>query len=112
MKTKHVFLAPDVDAAASAVGAFEGANYQATGYYRPQLQCTMFTRSERFCRVCAEAIGEVIDLFFNIAGLLINSLKQLIHFLQGLIDFIDFFTCFSIRKSGVIFINHATVFSN
>ncbi|QNP39408.1 IgA Peptidase M64 [Lysobacter solisilvae (ex Woo and Kim 2020)] len=45
------------------IGAFEGANYQASGYYRSQMQCTMFSRSERFCRVCEDAIGEIIDLY-------------------------------------------------
>ena len=46
-----------------AVGAFQGANYSATGYYRPQLQCMMFTRADAFCDVCAHAIGQVIDLY-------------------------------------------------
>lgn len=46
-----------------AVGAFEGANYEATGYYRPAQQCLMFDRSEKFCAVCAEAVGQTIDLY-------------------------------------------------
>ncbi|MTV41983.1 IgA Peptidase M64 [Duganella radicis] len=45
------------------VGAFEGANYEATGYYRPEMQCIMFDRSEQFCAVCAEAISAIIDLY-------------------------------------------------
>jgi hypothetical protein len=45
-----------------AVGAFEGANYEATGYYRPQLQCKMFDRVSPFCAVCREAIEAIIDL--------------------------------------------------
>lgn len=45
------------------VGAFEGANYQATGYYRPQMNCTMFTRHDTFCQVCSEAIEAVIDQY-------------------------------------------------
>lgn len=45
------------------VGAFQGANYSATGYYRPQLQCLMFTRAEAFCDVCRHAIEQVIDLY-------------------------------------------------
>ncbi|HEY1148098.1 MAG TPA: M64 family metallopeptidase [Pseudoduganella sp.] len=48
---------------AKVVGAFEGANYEATGYYRPQMQCLMFDRSEAFCAVCAEAVSETIDLY-------------------------------------------------
>ena len=46
-----------------AVGAFQGANYSATGYYRPQLQCMMFTRADAFCDVCAHAIDQIIDLY-------------------------------------------------
>ena len=46
-----------------AVGAFEGANYEATGYFRPQMQCIMFDRSDRFCSVCADAISTIIDLY-------------------------------------------------
>lgn len=53
---------------ADAVGAFEGANYQATGYYRPQLNCLMFTRSEHFCDVCHEAVEAIIDLYSRPAG--------------------------------------------
>ena len=48
---------------AGAVGAFEGANYQATGYYRPQLNCLMFTRTDHFCEVCADAVEDIIDLY-------------------------------------------------
>jgi hypothetical protein len=43
------------------VGAFEGGLYQAKGYYRPEMNCIMFTRTENFCRVCAAAIEAVID---------------------------------------------------
>lgn len=45
------------------VGAFEGANYEAKGYYRSQMQCLMFDRSEQFCRVCHVAVNEIIDLY-------------------------------------------------
>jgi len=44
-----------------AVGAFEGANYEAKGYYRSELNCVMFTRTDYFCKVCAAAIEDVID---------------------------------------------------
>ncbi len=46
---------------AGAIGAFEGANYSARGYYRSEQNCLMFTRSETFCRVCSDAIEDVID---------------------------------------------------
>jgi hypothetical protein len=49
---------------AGKVGAFEGANYEAKGYYRPQVDCIMFTRDEvPFCAVCQRAIERIIDLY-------------------------------------------------
>ena len=47
----------------SKVGAFEGAMYEAKGYYRPEVDCIMFTRSEAFCTVCRISIERVIDLY-------------------------------------------------
>jgi len=44
-----------------AIGAFEGANYEAEGFYRSEMNCLMFTRTDYFCRVCAAAIEDVID---------------------------------------------------
>ncbi len=49
------------------IGAFEGAIYQAQGYYRSELNCIMFTRTTDFCRVCAAAIEQVIDEYTGIA---------------------------------------------
>ena len=49
---------------AGTVGAFEGASYEATGLYRPEVACIMFTRNPvGFCRVCQRAINRVIDLY-------------------------------------------------
>lgn len=49
---------------AGKVGAFEGANYEATGFYRPQVDCVMFSRDEvPFCRVCQHALDRIIDLY-------------------------------------------------
>ncbi len=48
---------------AGKVGAFEGANYEAKGYYRPQVNCIMFTRTDYFCQVCRAAIERVLDLY-------------------------------------------------
>jgi hypothetical protein len=46
------------------VGAFEGANYEARGLYRPQADCIMFTRNKvGFCRVCQRALNTIIDLY-------------------------------------------------
>ncbi|HEV7906398.1 MAG TPA: IgA Peptidase M64, partial [Pyrinomonadaceae bacterium] len=48
---------------ANRVGAFEGANYEAKGFYRPQVDCIMFTRTDAFCAVCRRAIERVIDMY-------------------------------------------------
>ena len=45
------------------VGAFEGASYEATGYYRPEANCIMFTRADFFCAVCRRALEQVIDTY-------------------------------------------------
>jgi hypothetical protein len=46
---------------AGKVGAFEGARYESRGYYRPEVNCMMFTRSDTFCAVCRRALNAVID---------------------------------------------------
>jgi hypothetical protein len=48
---------------AHVVGAFEGANYQASGYYRSEMQCVMFSRIDHYCSVCQRAIEDIIDLY-------------------------------------------------
>jgi len=48
---------------AGKVGAFEGANYEAKGYYRPEVDCIMFTRHMTFCAVCRRAIERVIGMY-------------------------------------------------
>ncbi len=45
------------------IGAFEGARYEARGYFRPAADCIMFTRAAEFCAVCRRAIGVVIDSY-------------------------------------------------
>ena len=50
------------------VGAFEGANYEAKGFFRPEMQCIMFDRSETFCNVCQDAISTIIDLYARAPG--------------------------------------------
>jgi hypothetical protein len=38
--------------------------YEARGYYRPQVDCIMFTRNEvPFCAPCRRAIERIIDLY-------------------------------------------------
>ena len=61
LKRTDALFSPDPNR--NTVGAFEGANYEATGYYRPQMQCIMFDRSEQFCSVCRAAILTIIDLY-------------------------------------------------
>jgi hypothetical protein len=48
---------------AGKVGAFEGANYESKGYYRPEIDCIMFTRHNKFCAVCRRAIERVIAMY-------------------------------------------------
>jgi hypothetical protein len=49
------------DAHSGQVGAFEGANYEAKGYFRSQEDCLMFTRDDAgFCAACRAAIERVI----------------------------------------------------
>ncbi len=47
---------------AGKVGAFQGANYDAEAFFRPEIDCIMFTRNRvPFCRVCQRALVAVID---------------------------------------------------
>lgn len=50
---------------ATAVGLFEGAMYEASGYYRSRADCIMFTRNLEggFCAACRRAIERVIALY-------------------------------------------------
>ena len=45
------------------VGAFEGAMYEAKGYYRPEVDCIMFSRTDHFCKVCRRAIENIIAMY-------------------------------------------------
>jgi hypothetical protein len=47
---------------AGKVGVFQGANYDAQAFYRPAIDCIMFTRNKvPFCPVCQRALSGVID---------------------------------------------------
>jgi hypothetical protein len=47
---------------AKETGAFQGANYDAKAFYRPAIDCIMFTRDNvPFCPVCSHTISHVID---------------------------------------------------
>ena len=53
---------------AGKVGAFEGSNYQAKGYYRAQTDCVMFTRDEvPFCAACRAALERIFDSYSRLA---------------------------------------------
>ena len=60
-KAEHEMFASEKYA--GKVGAFEGADYQAKGYYRPEIDCIMFTRAKNFCAVCRRAIERMIDFY-------------------------------------------------
>jgi hypothetical protein len=45
------------------VGAFEGSIYEAKGYYRPEVDCIMFSRTDHFCSVCRHAIERIIKMY-------------------------------------------------
>jgi hypothetical protein len=45
------------------VGAFEGSIYEARGYYRPEVDCIMFSRTDHFCSVCRHAIERIIKMY-------------------------------------------------
>jgi hypothetical protein len=48
---------------AGKVGAFEGSIYEARGYYRPEVDCIMFSRTDHFCTVCSHAIERIIKMY-------------------------------------------------
>ena len=60
---KHEDELLGTDKYSGKAGAFEGANYEAKGYYRPEENCIMFTRTDKFCAVCRRAIERVIALY-------------------------------------------------
>ncbi len=61
MKKENEFFS--VERYKDKVGAFEGANYNQTGLYRPQLDCIMYTRNNVFCKVCQRSILNVIQQY-------------------------------------------------
>ncbi len=49
---------------AKSVGAFQGANYDAEAFYRPAIDCIMFSRDNvPFCPVCRHTIDGVIKSY-------------------------------------------------
>jgi hypothetical protein len=60
---KHEDELLGTDKYSDRVGAFEGANYEAHGFYRPQENCIMFSRYDRFCAVCRRAIERIVGMY-------------------------------------------------
>ena len=51
---------------AQKVGAFEGAGYVSEGFYRPMIDCIMFTKgTSEFCAVCREAMVGIVEWYSN-----------------------------------------------
>jgi hypothetical protein len=78
---------PATSAYQNSVGAFEGAHYHATGWYRPQLNCAMGNFSSPFCSVCSEALVLAIyqhvrpvDFFFPASAEIIASNSEVLTF--------------------------------
>jgi len=59
---------PATAAYAARVGLFEGAQYQAKGWYRPRQDCQMRTVGAPFCEVCREQIIRRLYQFARPAG--------------------------------------------
>jgi len=47
---------PETSDYAGVTGLFEGAHYNATGWFRPRLDCAMRSSFVPFCEVCSEAL--------------------------------------------------------
>jgi len=45
------------------VGAFQGARYDENSYYRPEVDCIMFSRTDHFCAVCRRGIERIIAMY-------------------------------------------------
>jgi hypothetical protein len=56
---------PQTSAYGGVVGLFEGASYEATGWYRPKLNCKMQTLGFPFCEVCGEALVKASYALIN-----------------------------------------------
>jgi len=58
-------------------GLFEGAKYYHCGRYRPSYSCRMKESNRHFCRVCIEAIHDVLRQFFGTTPVLGAELSTL-----------------------------------
>jgi hypothetical protein len=48
----------------NVTGVFEGGGYSAKGIFRPEFDCRMKSNSSKgFCKVCSEALQEVMDFY-------------------------------------------------
>ena len=57
---------PEIETYSEVVGLFEGAVYQAIGWYRPKLDCKMKILGVPFCEVCKEqTVNSIYDLLLT-----------------------------------------------
>jgi len=61
----------------TAIGLFEGAGFYHCGLYRPAYTCRMRTNSYNFCRVCVEAIHDILRPFFGTSPALAAELNSI-----------------------------------
>lgn len=62
---------PETQSYSDVIGIFEGANYKANGWYRPELNCRMKSNGADLCAVCSEAW--ILRLYELISPLLRSS---------------------------------------
>jgi hypothetical protein len=57
---------PALDEFGEIIGLFEGGGYSGKGIFRPQLDCRMKSNeAENFCKICSEALKEVIEFYIK-----------------------------------------------
>lgn len=61
----------------TAIGLFEGAGYYHCRLYRPAYVCRMRSSGNHFCRVCVEAIHDVLRPFFGTSPALAAELNSI-----------------------------------
>lgn len=59
---------PETGTWASAVGLFEGAVYNVSGWYRPKLNCKMQSLGVAFCEVCREQLIKTTHSMTDLIG--------------------------------------------
>ncbi|WP_406661463.1 M64 family metallopeptidase [Methanolobus sp. ZRKC3] len=68
---------PNVLSDDTIIGLYEGAQYYHCGRYRPAYICRMRNSNRHFCRVCVEAIHDILRPFFGASPTLAAELSTL-----------------------------------